>query len=315
MKKLTLLTAAVLSCCAFSPASAQVQILRSGARPSAPRLVSDQTELDDLEPFAGATEGSLESAAKEAIPNPFDYFSEDLPKVQPQSAGSSNSPTLLTEEQSLLEDGLPTNDSAPQSNDSKRDSFAQESAVDGTDSFPVGRHHRRNLSVVDTIVNQATLGNLPHCATTAIDWGTAPHTPNAVAEWLLREQCVAGLWDGYPQQRAAECAHMWACLAGHSACGSGCAAASGPCTACASHSHARHNRYTGRFSASKDCEPCNACQTDAPPCDTCGDGDSFGPAAPGCADCAQAAAPFAPGQLVKTDMENVAQLPSLQIYR
>lgn len=317
MKKLTLLTAAALSCCALSSTFAQVQILRSGARASAPRLVSEQTERDDLEPFAGATEDSQESVAKEAIPNPFDYFSEDLPTVQPKSAVSENSSDRLTEEHSLLEDGLPTTSLAPKSNDSKPSSLAQESDADDEASTPVGRHHRRKPSVVDTIVNQATLGNVPNCATTPVYWGGAQHTPNPVAEWLLREQCVEGLWASYPQLRAAECAQMWNCLAGHSAhgCGSGCGDVSGLCSVCA-QSHARHNRYTGRFSTPPmGCDPCNSCQIGAAPCSSCGGGDSFGPAAPGCADCAQTAARFALGQLVKTDKGNVTQLPSLQIYR
>lgn len=313
MKKLTLLTVAALSCCAFSPTFAQVQILRSEARPSAPRLVSDRTEQNELAPFADATGDSQDSSAKIAIPNPFDYFSEDLPTIQPKPAISDNSPDLLTEEQSLLESDLPSNSRAPQSQASKRSSLAQESYADDAASIPVGLHHRRNSSVVDTIVNQATLGSIPHCATTPIDWGTSPHTPNAVADWLLREQCVAGLWDGYPQQRAAECARMWARLAGHSTCGSGCATVSGPCTVCAQHPQVRRNRYTGRFSAAPmGCEPCNSCPSDAAPGD---DGESFGPAAPDCADSAQMTPGSAPDQPAKTDVDNVAQLPSLLIYR
>ncbi|MCC7335024.1 MAG: hypothetical protein IT422_08005 [Pirellulaceae bacterium] len=310
MKKLTLLTVAALSCCAFSPTFAQVQILRSETRPSAPRLVSDRTELNNLDPFADTTEDSQESTSKIAIPNPFDYFSEDLPTVEPKPAISDNSSNLLTEEQSLLESDLPSNSRAPQSQASKRSTLTQELDTDDAASIPVGLHHRRNSSVVDTIIDQATLGSIPHCATTPIDWGTSPHTPNAVADWLLREQCVAGLWDGYPQQRAAECARMWARLAGHSTCRSGCATVSGPCTVCAQHPQVRRNRYTGGFStAPMGCEPCNSCPSIAAPC------DADGPAAPAYADSAQMTPGSAPEQLVKTDVNNVAQLPSLPIYR
>lgn len=320
MKKLTLLAAAAISCCAFSPTFAQVQILRSATRPTAPRLVSDKTELNDLEPFATAGQNSLKSVAQEAIPNPFDYFSEELPTVEPKSDSSNTSPELLTEEQSLLEGDLPTSFSTPRPIDAKQNLIVEDS--DEAGSSPVGLHHHRNPSVVDTIVNQATLGNIPHCATSPINWGTTQHTPNAVAEWLLREQCVEGLWANYPQQRAAECAQMWANLAGHSACGSGsgCNNISGPCSACAQPSCApalgRHNRYTGRFSAPPmGCEPCNTCQTGTAPCASCSGIDSYGPAAPGCASCAQTSASMAPSQLVKTGMDNVAQLPSLQTYR
>ncbi|MEO8271514.1 MAG: hypothetical protein ABI557_17455 [Aureliella sp.] len=315
MNKLTLLTAAALSCCAFSSAVAQVQNFRSGTRPSAPRLVSDQTELNDLDPFASLTGDSQDSVAKEAIPNPFDYFSEELPTVEPKASSSTTSSDLLTEEQSLFEEDLSSSSRAPQPQATKRNPFSKEADTDSAASVPVGRHHRHNPSVVDTIVNQAALGNIPHCATTPIDWGVSPHTPHAVAEWLLREQCVAGLWDGYPQQRAAECAHMWACLNGHSACGSGCNSACGPCNACA-QPQARHNRYTGLCSAAPNgCEPCTSCQTEAAPCDSCSADESVEPAATVSADDAQTAAKFAPRQLVKTGMANVAQLPSLQNYR
>ena len=317
MKKLTLLTAAALACCAFSPTFAQVQILRAGANPSAPRLVSDRTELDDLEPFATANQDSQESLIQEAIPNPFDYFSEELPTLQPKSDGSNISSDLQSEEQSLFEQGLPTDATARQPFDSAPNSEAQELDADDADSIPVGRQHLHNPSVVDTIVNQATLGNIPHCATTPVYWGDTQHTPNPVADWLLREECVAGLWAGYPQQRAAECAHMWARLSGHSSCGcgSGCGNVSGPCSVCTQPT-GRLNRYTGRFSAAAvGCQPCDTCQTGAPPCDSCSGVDSSGPAAPGCADCAQSAADSTPSQLVKTGMDNVAQLPSLQTYR
>ena len=328
MKKLTLLAAAALSCCSLSPTFAQVQVVRSGARPSASRLVSNQTELNGLQPFAAAGQSSQQSVAQEAVPNPFDYFSEDLPTVQPKATSSDISPDRLTEEQSLLEGDLPTSSFAPQADDSKPSSVAQEeSNTDDADSTPVGRHHRHNPSVVDTIVTQAALGNVPHCATTPIYWGETQHTPNPVAEWLLREQCVAGLWAGYPQQRAAECAHMWACLSGHSCscgsgCGSGCGQVSGSCSGCA-HPHGRHNRYTGRFSAAPmGCQSCNTCQTDAAPCDANSSGDTLEPAAPdnpddthSTADDTHSTAGLTPSQPVKTSINNLAQLPSLQTYR
>ncbi len=305
MKKLTLLSAAAIFCCAVSPVYSQVQILRSAAKPIAPRLVSDQTELDRSAPqAASADEGSLDPSASAGIPNPFDYFSEDPSASESNSASSYTPPELLTEQQSLLEGDLSTDISTHRINGSARDSYAQEPASEDSDSHPVGRQYRHSPTVVDTIVNQATLDNTPHCATTPIYWGTAPHTPNAVADWLLREQCVAGLWDGYPQQRAAECAHMWAHLAGHSACGSGCATVCGPCSACASHSHARHNRYTGRCSAHPSgSEICSTCQPGT------GNFDNGITSAPLASDGAPAATPFAPGRFVKSEFVNATPLP------
>lgn len=239
MKKLTLLAAAALSCCTVSTTFGQVQILRATGPSVAPRLVSDQTQLDDLTSAPATNAGDLESGGGLLVPNPFDYFAEELPTTTPQAAAKDNAPQLLSEEQSLLESDLPNTPAAKQdANDSS------------PATLPVGRHHRHQRSVVDTIVDQAALGNTPHVTTTPIYWGGAPQTPNAVADWLLREECVAGLWDGYPQQRAAECADMWAHLSGH--CGGGCGTVAGPCSACAEPR--LRNRY---LEAAPACGSCN----------------------------------------------------------
>lgn len=243
MKKLTLLAAAALSCCTYSHTFAQVQILRATGPSAAPRLVSDQTQLDDLRASKGAG----------LVPNPFDYFADQLPTATPQAAAEHNSTQLLSDEHSLLEKG-PTNTPS-----------AKPNASDSSPStLPVGRHHRHQRSVVDTIVDHAAIGNVPHVTTTPIYWGGAAQTPNPVADWLLREECVAGLWDGYPQQRAAECAHMWAHLSGQCGhcgsgqCGSGgCATVAEPCDACVKPRV--HNRYlSGPAAAPQACAPCDS---------------------------------------------------------
>lgn len=307
MKKLTLLTAAALACCGMSPIFAQVQILRSGTPTVAPRLVSDQTELGGLDPFAEAKSGSGPAVAKETIANPFDYFAEDLPSIEPQAVRTYNSQELPSEAQSLLDENASPNSLSSQ----------PEAAAEDPASLPVGLHHRRNSSVVDTIITEAALGNIPHCAMTGVDWGGSLHTPNPVADWLMREECVNGLWANYPQQRAAECAAMWAHLAGHSCGGCGsCGTVAGPCSACAAPP-VRRNRYLeGRLAAPLACGTnsgaCHTCQTGAA-CAACDDAQ---PAAPcGSSDCAQATPHKAPAELVNTKELNVAKLPSLPTFR
>ena len=105
-----------------------------------------------------------------------------------------------------------------------------EPASDPT-SLNVSRPDGRN--VVDAMVDYSTLSTVPDCSIVPVDWTQSARTPNPVAEILLRERCVNGLWDGYQAERAAECAHMYAKINGHSRCGSGACGVSGPCSACA----------------------------------------------------------------------------------
>ncbi len=289
MKKLTLLTAVALSCFAVNTSFAQVQILRSGTPTPAPRLISDQTSLAEAEPLPFVSPN-----APDAIPNPFDYFDQELPKVEPLAEQSPSVP--FADEPAATED-QPNSDPA---------------------SLPVGRRQRENgPTVVDTIVSQAALGNIANASVTPVYWGGNAQTPNPVAEWLLREECVAGLWANYPQQRAAECAQMWSNLAGHSCgCGAGtcssgtCGAASASCTTCATHAAPR-NRYLERLSAPP--MGCNTCPQAAPcaTCDSC-QPNNGGPAA-GCSDCAQQSAQPQPGQ--PAGMTKLANLPPLGMFR
>ncbi len=291
MKKSTLLTAVALSCFAVNSVSAQIQILRSGTPTPAPRLVSDETSLSEAQPLP------LVPNSADAIPNPFDFFDQELPQVEPQAEVSqtdlqSTSPPL---EESITSDQEAESDPA---------------------SLPVGRRHRHNgPSVVDTIVNQATLGNIANASVTPISWGGNIQTPNPVAEWLLREECVQGLWANYPAQRAAECATMWSKLAGPcGGCSSGsCVKAAAPCTTCQTSSAPR-NRYLERLSASP--MGCNTCapQLSNTGCTTCDSCQQHGGPTPGCSDCAAKGNQQPPrGQAAAK--ANVANLPPLGMFR
>lgn len=258
MKKLTLLAAAALSCCTFSTTFAQVQILRASGPSAAPRLVSERTRLDGLRQAEDPAQRAKQSAGEQRIPNPFDYFAEDASEraSQPASEDHSSSAPRLPAGPSLEGDALDDPAVARQ--------HAQDSLPGG---LPVGRHHQHQRSVVDTIIDQAALDNVlqagaphvgaPHVAFTPVYWGGALQTPNPVAEWLLREECVAGLWAGYPQQRAAECAHMWAHLSAHRGhCSVGCGTVAGACNTC--RAPRVRNRYLATSSAaSETCGPCN----------------------------------------------------------
>ena len=296
MKKLTLLTAVALSCFAVSSASAQIQVLRAGTPTPAPRLVSDQTSLSEAQPLP------LAPNSAETTSNPFDFFDKELPQVEPQVEPQAEV------SQSDLQSASPSNQTLTNDQETESDPA----------SLPVGRRHRHNgPSVVDTIVSQATLGNIANASVTPVNWGGNMQTPNPVAEWLLREECVEGLWANYPQQRAKECATMWSKLAGPcGGCSSGtCAQGVAPCTTCAVQ-NAPRNRYLDRLSAPP--MGCNTCAQAAPsvscaPCDSC---QQIGGPAPGCSQCAVKAQQLQQLQMGQaTGQTNVANLPPLGIFR
>ncbi len=229
MKILTLLTAAALSCCTFSTTLAQVQILRAAGPSPAPRLVSDQTQREDLTSAVGAPQRALSGEGTEQIANPFDYFAEQESPQTTQAAPTEAATRSLPEQPGLIEDAA----SDPVA--------AQPPASDSLPAtLPVGRHHHQR-SIVDTIVDQAALGNVPQLMYAPLYAAGAPQTPNPVADWLLREECVAGLWGGYDRQRAAECAHMWAHLSSHCGHHATCGHHAGACNAC--NSPRVRNRY------------------------------------------------------------------------
>lgn len=151
-----------------------------------------------------------------------------------------------------------------------QDSPNTEPASDPT-SLNVSRPDSRN--VVDTLVDYSTLSNVPDCSVVPVDWSQSARTPNPVAEILLRERCVNGVWDGYQAERAAECAHMYAKMNGRNRCGTGACGVSGPCSVCAPTATCAkpRNRYLERqplrshLGAACDATPaCNA----APSCDS-----------------------------------------------
>lgn len=94
------------------------------------------------------------------------------------------------------------------------------------------------------MVDLSVLAHTPHVKHTPINWAQQVQTPNPIADILLREYCSQGLWNGYEQERAAECAHMAKKLAG-GCCGkctqcNQCNTAPSACSACSGQGH---NRY------------------------------------------------------------------------
>ncbi len=250
MKILTLLTSVALACYSLN-AHAQIQIL-SGTPTLAPRLVGDQTPLAEVTALPFSDENQQE------LPNPFDYFSDEqdtTPKHQTQTQPQPQ---------------------AQQSEQLSTEAVLQPSPHDPS-SLPVAKTKR---SIVETIVDQGVLTSVANASHTPVHWGGTPQTPNPVAEWLLREQCVQGLWANYPQQRAAECAQMWSRLAGHS-CAKGACGVQGPCSVC---SQPVRNRYTE--------------ERVIPSCTSSTDGSC---GVPGCSQCAQMKQP--------QSVANVALLP------
>lgn len=237
--KIRILCATVaISCCGLSSSQAQVRILGGFGQPTpAPKLVSDRTDVGDDELFTGGL-GEITEAV-----NPFDFLPNaedgDIP-LQMQQPAASAAPAAPTATQPLQPS---ENDAAIRQpatdffgNDNNSDSDPQ--------SLPVGRHHGR--SIVDTIVDYSTVDSIPHAAFAPVAWAPM-RAPQPVADILLREPCVAGLWATYPQERAQDCANMWSHLNGHGhgGCGhAGCGHAGAGCNSCGHAAHAvPRNRY------------------------------------------------------------------------
>lgn len=130
--------------------------------------------------------------------------------------------------------------------------YADESAeledLQDPTSLPTGiRHRRRNA--VDAMVDYAVLSGVGQ-ASHGVHWGYGiPTAPNHIANILVRQECVDGLWDSYPAMRAAECELMWRHLTAtkHCGCGGGCNSGCQSCQAgCATGgcAHGPRNRYT-----------------------------------------------------------------------
>lgn len=277
MKRLTLLTAVALSCCTVSSSYGQIQLMGPGTPTPAPRLVSEQDVAAEIAPLPTLTPDS-----SDAVPNPFDYFDQ---QDEVEGVALEASPSDLSSDESTT--SIQPSESDPA-------------------SLPVSRNERpQATSMVDTLVSQAALANVPHVGQVPIYWGSAPQTPNPIAQWLQRQQCVDGLWASHPAQRAAECAHMWSHLSSHG-CG---ACVSGPCQTCAGHAHQSlkpRNRYLERYAAA----PATGCATCGTACDA---QPVHAGAAPACTTCAQAA-PVTTTQ-PSAESTNLAALPPLESFR
>ncbi|MEZ6133743.1 MAG: hypothetical protein R3C53_02420 [Pirellulaceae bacterium] len=270
-KTITILATVAFTCCGLQSSFGQIQI-NTGSPTPAPRLVSNQTEL-----------GEVSAPAREALGNPFDLFSEQ-------------------DESALLEPAeLPA--TAPVEND-RSSYFQEDSSPSDADpkSLPVGRHHRRH-SVVDTVIDHATIASVPNAAMGPVFWNQTARTPNPVADILLREECnVRALWAGYPAEHAAECAKMWNCINGHHA--HSCTQCASPATNCDVCQPVR-NRYRQPHFGGRTAAAC-----DAPACATSAcDAGQMSPAAP-CASCTGVSAELPPAtQASDGARNNVAFLP------
>ena len=153
--------------------------------------------------------------SNEEIPNPFDMLgnTKNKPSEQKPQAPiidpAPAPPTQIVPAQPVLKTDLPQ----------------AEITADPT-RLPV----RTNAPVVDTMATYGHIAGVPDATATQVDWcyGTA-QTPNPVAEVLLRQECVEGLWDGYDAMRAEECALMWSRLTAQKKC-RGCSKCRPDCT-------------------------------------------------------------------------------------
>lgn len=217
MKKLIFCGTVAILCCGSSSSFAQMRIL-SGAPTPAPKLVATQADFD----------GKGLAAVDDGIANPFDMLGNAATANQappPPAVGPVQPQAEISED--------------PQ-------------------SLPVGLRHRHRRGIVDTMANYGQVASVPNATHTPVDWCSgATRAPNHVANMLMREQCVQGLWDGYEAQRAAECAHMWAKLTATRRChGCGHCSKSGCTTGCASGGCASQpiNRYQP-----SSCDGCTQC--------------------------------------------------------
>ncbi len=232
MKKIIFCATVAFSCCGMTSLYGQIHLPHGTPMP-APLLVSGQdlldAEIDDESPMPFATPSP-------AIANPFD--------LGPPTAPAETNTQLV--EPTAQVDSATTQDPT---------------------SLPVGRRHR-GRTIVDTMIDYNTLSNTPHAAYAPVQWSPVAQTPNPVAQFMLRQECVDGLWAGYSAQRAAECAAMWAHLSGHHGHCCGLTAGS-PCDVCADlgprnrYRRQHHRRHHGAAKASSCDASCDQCAANA----------------------------------------------------
>lgn len=200
MKKIILCATVAFSCCGINSLYGQIH-LPHGSPTLAPQLVANQTQAAEID---GETPMPFQAPTPVVVPNPFDF---ELSSPSPETNAAQNagvSGVELTDSPSLNQSNLDPS------------------------SLPVGRHHRRRPNIVDTMADYSMLANTPHAGVTPVDWCRTNRTPNPIADIILRQECVEGLWAGYPAERAAECARMWEKI--HGSCNNGCPV--GPCQPC-----------------------------------------------------------------------------------
>lgn len=186
----SILSIALLALCGVSQARAQTQLSFSNqVSPTPAPRLVAAQSGDNLLDF-GSSPGTENSGVAALTENPFDFLEGSASTPRSQRATSSSS--------------------------------AQSNGSHPVSSMSSGQN------VIESIVNHARVSQIPNVSAAPVNWAQrCPRQP--IADFMMREDCVAGLWDGYEAQRAAECAAKWDRIAGHhKGCG-GC----GGCNSCA----------------------------------------------------------------------------------
>lgn len=225
MKKLISYLTVALVCCGHSSLFGQTQ---DGTRAAPIRLVS---ALIKVSTDANLDELPSAKSASDQIPNPFDILAGQLtqePAPESTSTPADHSQAVISEE--------------PVPNPI----LVEVSEGQDPASLPVGGHPGRT-SLVETMADYDTIASIQNAAIAPVDWcHGATRTPNPVAEVLMRQGCVEGLWDGYAAQRAAECADMWEKLTATKNC-RGCGSSHRQCQTHDGGHNARGSRPVNRY--------------------------------------------------------------------
>ena len=192
-----------------------------------------------------------------------------LPTPAPQLLAQVGSAELADDFDPFDFDAIIDSQPVPPAPEESAETRADAGIVTAAPADPASLPEGHQAGIVDTIHDFSVLADVPNAAIMPVDWQQGVSTPNPVGDYLLRQHCVDGLWDGYAAQRAAECAAMWARLNGH-----GChrSTVCGPCTVCAGpQTGIVRNRYrtqatTPVCDGGAACDaPCSADLADSPP--------------------------------------------------
>ncbi|QDV27839.1 hypothetical protein [Aureliella helgolandensis] len=179
MKFKIALAAAAFSCCGVHSTFAQVRVLGGFGSPTpAPRLVAAQSDALDLaaptSDSAGNTEALIEALREPATP----------------PAPPAPAPPAPTEV-------IPAEPFSPHE-------------ANASDPNALVSPHDYNPAIVDTINNYGTIAGMEQTHLSQVAWPQTAHRTDPLASFLLRQGCGQGLWANYPNERAADCAAMWA---------------------------------------------------------------------------------------------------------